>query len=99
VLALYQVLFNGGAIPVMLFMGALTDLLSITAVINMLVAFCLAAALLTLLRVLRAGRGGSDARSAGGARKEEEQPQYAAPVGEESRAQEAHAYEPPALSS
>jgi MFS family permease len=51
ILAFYQVLFNGGAIPVVLFMGALADLFGIGTVINVLVALNLGAALVTLLRV------------------------------------------------
>ncbi len=93
VLALYQVLFNGGAIPVMLFMGALTDLLGIVAVINMLVAFSLAAALLTILRV-RARRGSG---SGGGPlrwhRKEQAQQPY-----ELALTKGTTSHEPPALS-
>jgi MFS family permease len=65
VLALFQVLFNGGAIPVMLFMGALTDWLGIVPVTYLLAASCLLAALLTLARALT--RGDRD-RFAGGRR-------------------------------
>jgi predicted MFS family arabinose efflux permease len=61
ILAFYQVLFNGGAIPVVLFMGALTDLFGIETVIDVLVALNLGAALVTLLRA-RARK----TRSAGG---------------------------------
>jgi MFS family permease len=50
VLALFQVLFNSGAIPVMLFMGALTDRLGISPVVVLLSSACLLAALLTLWR-------------------------------------------------
>jgi MFS family permease len=57
VLALFQVLFNGGAIPVMLFMGVLTDWLGIVPVMYVLVAACLLAAVLTLLRALMRTRG------------------------------------------
>lgn len=98
VLALYQVLFNGGAIPVMLFMGALTDLLGIIAVIDMLVAFSLAAALITLLRALRSGDDDSGHGLFHRPRKKKMQQPLPSPV-EEARAQEARAYEPPALSS
>ncbi|WP_052890112.1 MFS transporter [Thermogemmatispora carboxidivorans] len=52
VLALFQVLFNGGAIPVMLFMGALTDWLGIVPVTYLLAGSCLLAALLTVGRAL-----------------------------------------------
>ena len=52
VLAFYQVLFNGGAIPVILFMGALTDLLGIQSVILVLAALNLFAGLLTALRAV-----------------------------------------------
>jgi MFS family permease len=52
VLALYQALFNGGAIPVILFMGALTDLLGIVLVIYLLGAISLSVGLLTTLRAL-----------------------------------------------
>ena len=92
VLALYQVLFNGGAIPVMLFMGALTDLWGIIAVIDMLVAFNLAAVLVTLLRTV--GRGRSDAGS-GPAKKSLTGPAQSlepAPI-----KQETNVSEPPAL--
>jgi MFS family permease len=91
VLALYQVLFNGGAIPVMLFMGALTDLLGISAVIDMLVAFSLAAALITLLRGLARGRGGSPP----GPRKELGQLPYQAPIDAEAHVEEAGALDHP----
>jgi hypothetical protein len=90
VLALYQVLFNGGAIPVMLFMGGLTDLLGIVAVIDMLVAFSLGAALVTLLRTLGHGRGGSPR----GSRKATEQPSSKTPEDEDARVSK-----PPALSN
>jgi MFS family permease len=53
VLALYQALFNGGAIPVILFLGALTDLLGIVLVIYLLGAISLSAGLLTTLQALR----------------------------------------------
>ncbi len=53
VLTLYQALFNGGAIPVMLFMGALTDLLGIRIVIYLIAAFSFCAAVLTALRALK----------------------------------------------
>jgi MFS family permease len=52
VLAFYQVLFNGGAIPVILFMGALTDLLGIQTVILVLAALNVLAGLLTALRAV-----------------------------------------------
>ena len=94
VLALYQVLFNGGAIPVMLFMGALTDLLGIIAVIDMLVAMNLAAALVTLLRMLARGRRDSDGGWSRKQRQELEERPHQSPIGEEARA-----YEPPARSS
>ena len=92
VLALYQVLFNGGAIPVMLFMGALTDLWGIIAVIDMLVAFNLAAVLVTLLRTV--GRGRSDAGS-GPAKKSLTGP--AQSLEPASIKQETNVSEPPAL--
>jgi hypothetical protein len=94
VLALYQVLFNGGAIPVMLFMGALTDLLGIIAVIDMLVALNLAAALAALLRMLARGRHDGDGRWFRKRSQPVESREDQAPVGEEARA-----YEPPARSS
>jgi MFS family permease len=94
VLALYQVLFNGGAIPVMLFMGALTDLLGIIAVIDMLVALNLAAALVTLLRMLARGRRDADGGWSRKQRQALEQRHNQLPVNEEARA-----YEPPARSS
>ncbi len=50
VLALYQALFNGGSIPVILFMGALTDLVGIVIVIYLLGAISLSVGLLTILR-------------------------------------------------
>ncbi len=53
VLALYQALFNGGAIPVILFMGALTDLIGIVIVIYLLGAISLIAGLITTFRALR----------------------------------------------
>ena len=53
VLTLYQAMFNGGAIPVMLFMGALTDLIGIRSVIYMLASFCFLAAIITGLRATR----------------------------------------------
>ena len=53
VLALYQALFNGGAIPVILFMGALTDLLGIVLALYLLGAISLSVGLLTTLRALR----------------------------------------------
>ena len=53
VLALSLALFNGGAIPVLLFMGALTDLLGIVLVIYLLGAISLSVGLLTTLRALR----------------------------------------------
>jgi len=65
VLALYQVLFNGGAIPVMLFMGALTDLLGIVTVIYLIVVSCILAALLSVFRVLKRKRKDSDRSSPG----------------------------------
>lgn len=52
VLAFYQVLFNGGAIPVILFMGALTDLFGIITVILVLAGLNLAAAVVTSARAL-----------------------------------------------
>jgi MFS family permease len=94
VLALYQVLFNGGAIPVMLFMGALTDLLGINSVINMLVVFNLAAAVVTLLRSLRRKRPGSRGGSTPGPLETPERQPYAVSMDEK-----ATAYEPPALRS
>ncbi len=94
VLALYQVLFNGGAIPVMLFMGALTDLWGIVTVINMMVACSLAAALLTLLRALARRRANPDGDSSRGAHKTPESKPHQMVVGEE-----AATTEPPAFSS
>lgn len=93
VLALYQVLFNGGAIPVMLFMGALADLLGIVAVIDMLVAFSLAAALLTMLRALARRRGGSGGGLLRSYRQRQEQQPYELAV-----SQGATGHEPPVLS-
>ena len=52
VLALYQALFNGGSIPVLLFMGALADLLSIVVVLYLMAALCLAVAVLAIWRAL-----------------------------------------------
>jgi MFS family permease len=52
VLALYQALFNGGAIPVMLFMGGFADLLGIVPVIFFISAASIAAAGVTILRAL-----------------------------------------------
>jgi MFS family permease len=94
VLALYQVLFNGGAIPVMLFMGALTDLLGIGAVIDMLVACSLAAALMTLLRALARRRQGPGEGAPGGSLKEQAHPAYTASLKDEKAVSE-----PPALGS
>ncbi|HEU5368431.1 MAG TPA: MFS transporter [Ktedonobacterales bacterium] len=94
VLALYQVLFNGGAIPVMLFMGALTDLLGIGAVIDMLVACSLAGALLTLLRSLARRRHGPGGGAPEGLPKEQGHPAYRASLEDKTTASE-----PPALSS
>lgn len=50
VLALYQALFNGGSIPVLLFMGALADLLGIVVVLYLMAALSLAVAGLAILR-------------------------------------------------
>jgi len=72
VLAFYQVLFNGGAIPVILFMGAFTDLLGITPVIVMLACLSLGAAVVTSARVLLSNR--HNAQQPPDA--EESQPQY-----------------------
>jgi MFS family permease len=94
VLALYQVLFNGGAIPVMLFMGALTDLLGIIVVIDILVAFTLAAALGTLLRALARRRNSSDDGVAVGLHGPGRETQTKAPMSEGTTR-----YEPPAFSS
>jgi MFS family permease len=96
VLALYQVLFNGGAIPVMLFMGALTDLLGINAVIDMLVGFSLAAALVTLLRALARRSGGSGDGSAPGPDKDQAQGNQPSTVLVD---EETPVYEPPTLSN
>jgi MFS family permease len=52
VLALYQALFNGGSIPVLLFMGALADLLGIVVVLYLMAGLNLAAALLVTWRAL-----------------------------------------------
>ncbi|MDQ2905205.1 MAG: MFS transporter [Chloroflexota bacterium] len=52
VLALYQALFNGGAIPVMLFMGGFADLLGIVPVIFFISVASIAAAIATILRAL-----------------------------------------------
>jgi MFS family permease len=52
VLALYQALFNGGSIPVLLFMGALADLLSIVVVLYLMAGLSLAVAALAILRAL-----------------------------------------------
>jgi MFS family permease len=94
VLALYQVLFNGGAIPVILFMGALTDLFGIVTVIDMLVAFNLCAAVVTLLRSLARRRGGSGGASPGDSRRKvREGRPYEASIGERATAPE-----PPAAS-
>ncbi len=56
VLALYQALFNGGSIPVLLFMGALADLLGIVVVLYLMAALSLAVASLAILRALRGNR-------------------------------------------
>ena len=66
VLALYQVLFNGFAIPVMLFMGALTDLLGIVVVIYIIVASNIGAIFLSVIRALGRKPGDSDRGSPGG---------------------------------
>lgn len=50
VLALYQTLFNGGSIPVVLGLGVLTDLLGIVIVIYLLGAVSLGGAIGTILR-------------------------------------------------
>ncbi|GER83425.1 hypothetical protein KTAU_20620 [Thermogemmatispora aurantia] len=76
VLALFQVLFNGGAIPVMLFMGALTDWLGIVPVTYLLAGSCILAALLTAARALT--RSNRD-RSSGG-RKQQSEAQEQLPV-------------------
>jgi MFS family permease len=52
VLALYQALFNGGSIPVLLFMGALADLLGIVVVLYLMAGLSLVVAALTILRAL-----------------------------------------------
>ncbi|HEY7356890.1 MAG TPA: MFS transporter [Ktedonobacterales bacterium] len=52
VLALYQALFNGGSIPVLLFMGAIADLLGIIVVLYLMAALSLAAGLLVIWRAL-----------------------------------------------
>jgi MFS family permease len=49
--ALYQALFNGGSIPVILFIGVIADLLGINIVIYVMAASCLLAIVLTLLRL------------------------------------------------
>lgn len=59
VLALYQALFNGGAIPVILFMGALTDLVGIGIVIYLLGGISLSVGVTTMLRALRRKHLGS----------------------------------------
>ena len=74
VLAFYQVLFNGGAIPVMLFMGALTDLLGIVQVIYLIVASCLVAALFTGIRALARKRNDSNRNSPNGTSNKESDP-------------------------
>lgn len=66
VLALYQVLFNGGAIPVMLFMGALTDLLGLEVVMNLLAASSAGMALLTAVRARRRHQHGAGSNLPGG---------------------------------
>lgn len=58
VLALYQALFNGASIPVLLFMGALADLLSIVVVLYLIAGLCLAVAGLAIWRALSRKRGG-----------------------------------------
>jgi MFS family permease len=60
VLALYQALFNGGSIPVLLFMGALADLLGIVVVLYLMAALCLLAAALATWRALTKQHGPSD---------------------------------------
>ncbi len=52
VLALYQALFNGGSIPVLLFMGALADLVGIIVVLYLMAGICLAVAALSIWRTL-----------------------------------------------
>ncbi|HEY7347747.1 MAG TPA: MFS transporter [Ktedonobacterales bacterium] len=52
VLALYQALFNGGSIPVLLFMGAVADLLGIVVVLYLMAGLSLTVALLATLRAL-----------------------------------------------
>ncbi len=58
VLALYQALFNGGSIPVILFMGALTDLVGIVVVVYLLGAISLIVAVITLLRAPKGPKNG-----------------------------------------
>ena len=65
VLAFYQVLFNGGAIPVILFMGALTDLLGIQTVILVLAALNVLAGLLTALRAVMRDRSDRSSGNSG----------------------------------
>jgi MFS family permease len=60
VLALYQALFNGGSIPVLLFMGAMADLLGIVVVLYLMAALSLTVALLAILRVLLRKRKQAD---------------------------------------
>lgn len=79
VLALYQALFNGGSIPVLLFMGALADLLGIVAVLYLMAALSLGVGLLSILRVVlreraRAERAALVARARSGKRPSVPQP-------------------------
>jgi MFS family permease len=60
VLALYQTFFNGGSLPVLLFMGALADLVGITVVLYVLAGISFCAALLSLFRMLSRNRRDSD---------------------------------------
>ncbi len=53
--ALYQALFNGGSIPVVLFIGVIADLLGITTVIYVMSACCLLAIGVTIFRSRRRG--------------------------------------------
>jgi MFS family permease len=55
--ALYQALFNGGSIPVILFIGVIADLLGITTVIYVMSASCLVAIIITVLRARRHSSG------------------------------------------
>jgi predicted MFS family arabinose efflux permease len=51
--ALYQALFNGGSIPVVLFIGVIADLLGISTVAYVMAVSCLLAVGLTIFRSRR----------------------------------------------